>query len=281
MSNIKNLFSNLPRIKLSSLRPKNPEPLFKKRDKLIRGRERPRANIKPRIGFAFGRIPFQKKIPKYGYYRDQHLKRQYFPFTLWQLQNMIDLGRIDPDQPIDLNAIANSRAINMLPSESNYAGVYLLSQGSNCFQAQVNIEVQIADDLAIAAVEKAGGVISTSFYDRVSFEDLVDPVSNFMKGQPIRKRLLPPEELITYYTDPKKRGYLSDPALVDQERVRTAAQYGYDLPDISKLANYEMLTERKDPRQIYYGLMPGSLVNLYDRTVIKPNSDYMKEHFKA
>jgi len=280
MSNIKELFSKLPRIKLSNLRPKVPEPI-KRREKPIRGRERPRPNIKPRIGFAFDRIPFQKKIPKYGYYRDQHLKRQYFPFTLWQLQNMIDLGRIDPDQPIDINAIANSRVLKMLPSENNYAGVYLLSQGSNCFQAKVNIEVQIADDLAIAAVEKAGGVISTTFYDRVSFEELVDPVSTFMKGQPIRKRLLPPEELISYYTDPKKRGYLSDPALVDEERLRTSAQYGYELPDISKDESYEMLIEKKDPRQIYYGLMPGSLVNLYDRTVIKPNEDYVQEYLKA
>jgi len=276
MSNFRNVISQLPRINISSLRPD----AKKRKTKLnpIKGHERPRSNMKPRIGFAFGKVPFQKKIPKYGYYRETHLKRQYFPFTLWQLQNMIDMGRIDPDQPIDLNAIANSRVFGMLPCESTYFGVYLLSQGANIFKAQVNIEVQIADDLAIAAVEKTGGVISTSFYDRMSYEDLVDPVGFFMKGKPIRKRLLPPQELITYYTDPKKRGYLSDPGLIREERARLAMQYGYDLPDITKDDKYEMLCKKKDPRQIYFGLSPGWLVNLYDRTVIKPELEYLKKY---
>ena len=63
--------------------------------------------------------------------------------------------------------------------------------------------------------------------------------------------------------------------------MRTSAQFGYELPDISKDESYEMLIEKKDPRQIYYGLMPGSLVNLYDRTVIKPNEDYVQDYLKA
>lgn len=277
MSNFRSIISRLPRIKLTDLRP-DVKPRKINKQIVVKGRERPRPNIKPRIGFAFGKVPFQKKIPKYGYYRDQHLKRQYFPFTLWQLQNMIDLGRIDPNQPIDVNAIANSRIFKMLPSEENYYGVYLLSQGANVFKARVNIEVQIADDLAIAAVEKSGGVISTTFYDRMSFENLVDPVDFFMQGQPIRKRLLPPHDLITYYTDPKKRGYLSDPELVRKERARFAMQYGYDLPDITKDENYEMLCERKDPRQIFYGLSPGWLVNLYEGTVIKPKMEYLEKY---
>lgn len=277
MNKYKGVISQLPRIKLTNLRP-DVEKKTKKKSLLERGHMRPRPNIKPRIGFAFGKVPFQKKIPKYGYNRDSHLKRQYFPFTLWQLQHMIDLGRINPEEPIDLNAIANSRVFGMLPSDSTYYGVYLLSQGANCFKARVNIEVQIADDLAIAAVEKSGGVLTTAFYDRVSFEDLVDPVGFFMKGNPIRKRLLPPEELITYYTDPKKRGYLSDPALVQEERVRFAMQYGYDLPNIKKDKNYEMLCEKKDPRQIFFGLSPGWLVNLHEKTVIKPAEAYLQEY---
>ncbi|KAG9478805.1 hypothetical protein GDO78_012456, partial [Eleutherodactylus coqui] len=37
--------------------------------------------------------------------------------------------------------------------------------GANLFCAKVNIEVQWASELAIAAVEKNGGVVTTGFYD--------------------------------------------------------------------------------------------------------------------
>lgn len=38
-------------------------------------------------------------------------------------------------------------------------------QGADIFAAKVNIEVQRASELAIAAIEKNGGVVTTSFYD--------------------------------------------------------------------------------------------------------------------
>lgn len=38
-------------------------------------------------------------------------------------------------------------------------------QGADTFAAKINIEVQVASELAIAAVEKNGGVITTAFFD--------------------------------------------------------------------------------------------------------------------
>ena len=35
----------------------------------------------------------------------------------------------------------------------------------------------------------------------------------------------------------------------------------------------EMLKMRKDPRQIFFGLQPGSIISLKDEVVIKPQSD--------
>jgi len=277
MSGYRNLIAQLPRVGLNDLKPDTKIRVV--RHKFLRGRGRERVNIKPRIGFAFGNVSFQKKIPQTDWNKKNHLKRQYYPLTLWQLQHMIDLGRIDPTKPIDLNTILHSRVFQM-PFENTYYGIYLLSQGSNIFKAEVNIEVQVADDLAIASVEKQGGVLQTAYYDKISFQHLVDPISVFMKGKPIKKRHLPPLDLFEYYTDPKKRGYLSDPEETQKQRHQFAATYGYTLPDISQSENYEMLLERKDPRQIYFGLQPGSLVNLFDRCVIKPNEEYLAEHYK-
>lgn len=49
-----------------------------------------------------------------------------------------------------------------------------------------------------------------------------------------------------------------------------AQKYGYTLPKIEDDPDYEMLTATKDPRQIFFGLEPGWVVNLVDQTIIKP-----------
>ena len=50
----------------------------------------------------------------------------------------------------------------------------------------------MGDELAIAAVEKAGGRFTASYYDRGSIQAAVNPVDYFLKGEPVRKRQLPP-----------------------------------------------------------------------------------------
>lgn len=52
-----------------------------------------------------------------------------------------------------------------------------------------------------------------------------------------------------------------------------AQKYGYELPKIEEDPAYQMFSEVKDPRQIFYGLEPGWLVNLVDETIIKQLPD--------
>lgn len=51
-----------------------------------------------------------------------------------------------------------------------------------------------------------------------------------------------------------------------------AQKYGYELPKIEDDPQYEMFCEVKDPRQIFYGLEPGWVVNLPEKAIIKPIS---------
>ena len=37
--------------------------------------------------------------------------RQYIPVSLLQVQHLIDTGRIDPSEPIDLTTLCNSKSI--------------------------------------------------------------------------------------------------------------------------------------------------------------------------
>lgn len=46
--------------------------------------------------------------------------------------------------------------------------ICFLLQGADIFAAKISIEVQRASEGAIAAIERNGGVISTSFYDPIS-----------------------------------------------------------------------------------------------------------------
>ena len=59
-------------------------------------------------------------------------------------------------------------------------------------------------------------------------------ISFVTKGEPIPRRLLPPPDLIEYYTNPKNRGYLADPELIAKDRTILAQKYGYELPDLEK-----------------------------------------------
>lgn len=53
-----------------------------------------------------------------------------------------------------------------------------------------------------------------------------------------------------------------------------AQKYGYELPKIEDDPQYEMFNEIKDPRQIFFGLEPGWLVNLAERAIIRTTSGY-------
>ena len=92
--------------------------------------------------------------------------------SLRRLQYLIDLGRVDPTQPIDLTQLVNGRGVTIQPLKRDY-GVQLVEEGADTFQAKINIEVQLASELAIAAIEKNGGVVTTAFYDPRSLGHLM------------------------------------------------------------------------------------------------------------
>ncbi|NWX89659.1 RM15 protein, partial [Nothoprocta ornata] len=207
-------------------------------------------------------------------------RRQYQPLSLQRLQYLIDLGRVDPKLPIDLTQLVNGRGVTVQPLKRDY-GVQLVEEGADIFSAKINIEVQRASELAIAAIEKNGGVVTTSFYDPRSLEILCKPVVFFLRGQPIPKRMLPPEDLVLYYTDARNRGYLADPSKVQEARLELAKKYGYTLPDITKDELFQMLSSRKDPRQIFFGLAPGWVVSLSDKKILKPTDERLLKYYSS
>lgn len=197
-----------------------------------------------------------------------------------QLQTMIDTNRVDVSKPIDLISIINTGLYRLKPAERQF-GVQLTDEGADQFKSKINLEVQFASESIIAAVERNGGVITTSYYDMHSLQAMVNTKNFFERGVPIPRRLLPPADALEFYTDPEKRGYLADPEKISQHRLVLAQKYGYALPKIENDKQYAMLMERKDPRQIFYGLHPGWVVNLRDRVILKPQDEELLEFYSS
>ncbi|XP_037550426.1 39S ribosomal protein L15, mitochondrial [Nematolebias whitei] len=283
------VLQNLPRITLANLRPEPGSKKLEKRrgrgqhggNKSGRGHKGSRQRgTRPRLGFEGGQTPFYLIIPKYGFNEGHSLRPQYHPLTLKRLQYLIDLGRVDPTQPIDLTQLVNARGVTIQPMKRDY-GVQLVDEGADIFAAKINIEVQRASEGAIAAIERNGGVITTSFYDPISLGILIKPIAFFMRGQPIPKRMLPGENMVPYYVSAENRGYLADAEEIQQARHALAQKYGYVLPDISKDELFHMLAMRKDVRQLFFGLSPGWVVNMPEKKILKPTDEKLLKYYSS
>lgn len=195
-----------------------------------------------------------------------------------KLQTLIDTDRLDTSKPIDLVSLFGTGLYYIKPDERQF-GVQLIDEGADIFKAKINIEVQWASEQVISAIERNGGTITTAYYDPYSLQAMLNPEKFFKRGIAIPKRMLPPLDAIEYYTDPSKRGYLADPAKICEERWILSQKFGYDLPKIEDDPDYEMLNIKKDPRQIFYGLEPGWVVNLVDKCILKPKDKELLEYY--
>ncbi|KAJ9574698.1 hypothetical protein L9F63_008133 [Diploptera punctata] len=233
-----------------------------------------------RLGYETGNNPFYLRFSWEPYFKEHYLRRQYPPLSLLKLQKMIDTDRLDISQPIDLSVLCNT-GLYVNDPESKQFGVQLTDEGADIFKAKVNIEVQWAPEPVIAAIERNGGVITTAFYDKDCLFAVVNPKRAYEKREAIPRRQLPPEDAIEYYTSAASRGYLADPEKISWERLVLAQKYGYKLPVLEEDPDYEMLMQRKDPRQIFLGLEPGWVVNLRDKCILKPTDEQLKQFYKT
>lgn len=135
-----------------------------------------------------------------------------------QLQLLIDTDRIDPSRPIDLVQLCNSGVFTLQPSCRQY-GFQLKDDGIDKFKSKIHIEVQHASELIISTIERLGGVIRTAYYDMAALTAMKNTKTFFMKGVPIPRRMIPPQDAVEYYADPKTRGYLADPEAISHERL--------------------------------------------------------------
>jgi large subunit ribosomal protein L15 len=104
-------------------------------------------------GFEGGQMPIYRRLPKRGFFN--LFRKEYSPVNLGTLEAAIAAGRIDAGQPI---TEATLQAAGLVRGRLD--GVRLLGNGE--LTRAITITVAGASASARAAVEKAGGSITTT-----------------------------------------------------------------------------------------------------------------------
>lgn len=182
--------------------------------------------------FEGGQTKLYKRLPKRGF-TNVHAEEM-VPVNVGTIQDYIDMGRLpvpaDGDRPLTIKDLVDA---GITKASSVKYGVKLLGKGQYRLRSPIKIEVSRASDKAIAAIERAGGEITTVHYNRLALRALLKPekfaaggsgmlggVANDednddeRSGSNTSKPLVPrqakpPPKLMPYYTSYKKRGYLS------------------------------------------------------------------------
>ncbi|MGG5809758.1 50S ribosomal protein L15 [Falsiroseomonas sp. CW058] len=106
-------------------------------------------------GFEGGQLPIYRRLPKRGFVNP--FRKEYAPLNLGTLDRAIEEGKLPAGQPIDEAAL---KAAGVVRGSSKYAGVRLLAHGE--IKRAVTITVSGASAAAVAAVQAAGGTVTTT-----------------------------------------------------------------------------------------------------------------------
>ena len=110
-------------------------------------------------GFEGGQMPIHRRLPKRGFVNI--FRKNYIEVNIGEIQKAIDDGKIDPSNPVDVNAIRSAGLVGK-PKD----GIRLLGKGN--ISSKIEVHVIGASKPAISAVEKKGGSVVLSHSDVVS-----------------------------------------------------------------------------------------------------------------
>ncbi|KAL1296577.1 hypothetical protein AAFC00_000074 [Neodothiora populina] len=156
---------------------------------------------------------------------ENHFSVDMSPVNLDRIAHWVSQGRLDPTKPITLKELCASRCLHGIKD-----GVKLLARNTTAAESPISVPINIvvsrASASAIAAVEKAGGTVTTRYYTRPAISRILkgetDPINSLLSKKSeaeeaaaatknYRYRLPDPASRkdLEYYRDPAHRGYLS------------------------------------------------------------------------
>ena len=163
------------------------------------------------LTFEGGQTKQYKLFPKRGFNNKRH-ETPMLPINLSSIQNMIDMGRLDPSQTIGLREM---QLAGLFKANTVKGGVKLLGDGT--LRQAVDLQVSRASKSAVQAVEAAGGTVQSVHYNALALRALLRP-HKYGDAPPAQAR--PPPKFQSYYTRWENRGYLH-PAVQMREWLQT------------------------------------------------------------
>jgi large subunit ribosomal protein L15 len=103
-------------------------------------------------GFEGGQMPLHMRMPKRGFNKPN--RKEFAEVNLWRLEQAIAAGKLDAKKPIDVQVLIAAGIVRRAKD-----GVRLLGKGE--LKTKLDITVYAATASARAAVEKAGGSLTT------------------------------------------------------------------------------------------------------------------------
>src|SRR3954452_23151871 len=104
-------------------------------------------------GFEGGQMPLHMRMPKRGF--NNPFAKEFAEVNLWRIEQAIAAGKVDTGHPIDAHALLKAGVVRRAKD-----GVKLLGKGE--LKSKVTLTVYSATASARAAVEKAGGTLTTT-----------------------------------------------------------------------------------------------------------------------
>ena len=104
-------------------------------------------------GFEGGQMPLHMRMPKRGFNNPRAL--DFAEVNFWRLEQAIAAGKLDAGKPVDGQVLVAAGIVRRLKD-----GVRLLGKGE--LTSKLDITVHSASASAKAAVEKAGGSVTTT-----------------------------------------------------------------------------------------------------------------------
>ena len=104
-------------------------------------------------GFEGGQMPLHMRMPKRGF--NSRNRKDFAEVNLWRIEQAVTAGKLDAKKAIDADVLLAAGVIRRKKD-----GVKLLGKGE--LTSKIDITVYHASETARAAVEKAGGKLTTT-----------------------------------------------------------------------------------------------------------------------
>jgi len=125
-------------------------------------------------GFEGGQMPLYMRLPKRGFHN--HFANDFAVINLGRIQAAVDAGKLKAGDTVTGASLAEAGLV----SHATH-GVRLLGKGE--LKAKLSFEVAGASKSAIAAVEKAGGSVKTTFVKTVHMDKKGKPGKRVQRRQ--------------------------------------------------------------------------------------------------